>query len=527
MRPTFAFAAFALALAIPAQSPLTTTYSGGNGLPGPSAVYFDLTVNVPVSIHRIDVNAFGGAGQSAIELWTAPSTWVGNDQNPAAWTQRGSSAVVGAMPEGTPTVATLQAPAVLPAGSYGVAVVYNGTLGPCYTNGNGGNQTYTRTELSLHAGAAGGIFTGALYNPRVWNGSLHYTPAQPGLVATSTPHGTGCVAATATFYEHFPTAAAFDLANAGFSLQPGNGGYVVGPLQGSFVTPTGSATTLPLGDDGQTGVTLSAPFPYPGGSTTSLVVCSNGFVSVANGNGTGYQPDPAGLLAMPQPVYACWHDYNPTAPGSGQVLFEQVAGVALLTWNGVYGYSGTGPGTAPSTFQLQFVLGTGAVHFVFRTMDLVGGSAYGDSHLIGWSAGALDPGGSDLSAALPATFAVPGADRQPLTLSTPLRPIVGTTMQFAVDAIPAGSPFGAVLIGLLNPAADLTSIGMPGCHRYTDGVATVLFTAPGTSRLEPYAVPNLPGLTIHCQAVVFAPQAGLTPLGAISSNGCELRVGSQ
>ncbi len=511
-----------------AQSPLTTFYTGGNGLPGDTAVYFDAAVQVPISIQQIDVNAFGGVGASAIELWTAPTTWLGNDNNPAAWTLRGSSAVVTAAAEGTPTVAVLTAPLVLSAGSYGVAIVYRGTFGPCYTNGNGSNQTWSRTELTLQAGASGGIFTGAVNNPRVWNGSLHYTPALPGTIATNTSTGTGCVGAAATFYELFPTASTLDLSPGGFSLQAANGGYSVGPLQTSYVAPSASAQVLPLGDDAQTSVTLSSAFPFPGGTTTALVVCSNGFVSTANGNGTSYQPSSAGLLAMAQTVYACWHDYNPTFAGSGQVKFAEVAGTAYVTWDGVYSYLGTGAGTAPSTFQLQFELATGSVHFVFGAMDLVGGSAYGDSHLIGWSPGSgmLEPGNRDLSTTVPATFAVPGSDQRPLGCAVSARPVVGTTIQLVTDDIPPGSPFGAVLLGLSNPALDLTAVGMPGCFRYTDGLASMLFVAPGSSRALAFPVPNGAGLQIYLQSVVLVPQANLTPLGAISSNGVVLRLGN-
>ncbi|MCC7065629.1 MAG: hypothetical protein IT456_22680, partial [Planctomycetes bacterium] len=48
-------AILATALALPAQSPLTTLYAGGNGLGGNTAVYFDLTVNAPLTINQLDV----------------------------------------------------------------------------------------------------------------------------------------------------------------------------------------------------------------------------------------------------------------------------------------------------------------------------------------------------------------------------------------------------------------------------------------------------------------------------------------
>ena len=52
-------AILATALALPAQSPLTTLYAGGNGLGGNTAVYFDLTVNAPLTINQLVVSEDG------------------------------------------------------------------------------------------------------------------------------------------------------------------------------------------------------------------------------------------------------------------------------------------------------------------------------------------------------------------------------------------------------------------------------------------------------------------------------------
>jgi len=508
-----------------AQSPLTTIYTGGNGLGGGTAVYFDLNVAVSVQVTQLDVSALGGTGASSIEFWTCPTTWVGNDTNPSAWTMLGSSASVTAMPQNTPTVAAMTASFLLGAGSYGVAVVYRGTLGPSYTNGTGTNQTYTTAEMTLQAGASGGIFTGAVNNPRVWNGSIHYLPTGSGTVATKTNFGTGCVSRDPSFYEWFTTTPSIDLSNTAISMINNGAGYIVLPGVTTFVAPSGSATNLGLTDDSETTITLAGSFPYPGGSTTTLNVCSNGHISTAsNGAAFDYTPTPAELLGWLNTTWAVWRDMIPS--GTANVFFEEVGSISYVTWNGVVGYVGTATGVTPSTFQFQFDRATGNVHLVFLSLDTVSISTWagGEGWIVGFSpAGAsADPGSIDLSTALPLTqpYAVP------LALAAATRPLAATVINLDTSNIPAGTPFGAIMVGLSNPALDLTGIGMPGCTQYTDGLVTLLFVAPSATNTTPFAVPNLVGLTVLVQSVVYCPAAGLTPLGAIASNGVSLLIGN-
>ena len=527
LKQLLSLAAVCAAVALPAQSPLTTIYAGGNGLGGNTAVYFDLTVNLPVLVNQIDVNALGGTGASSIEFWTAPTTWVGNDANPAAWTLLGSSASVTASPAGTPTVAAMTAPFPLAAGSYGVAIVYRGTLGPAYTNGSGANQTYSVAEMTLQAGASGGIFTGAVNNPRVWNGSIHFTNGGSGTVATRSTFGTGCVAVADTcFYESFPGSAAFDLGNTSMSLLHTGSGYLA--LAGlTAFRPTTTATALTLTDDSETTVALSAPLKFGrAGSTSSLTVCSNGYVSVASGNGTGFTPTVATFLNAPRTGWWCWHDFNPAAAGSGQVKFEEAGGVAYITWDGVYDFGGTSAANA-NTFQLQLELATGTAHFVWQTMSGLGGG-----HLVGFSEGGVsaDPGTTDISAALPTTFNAATFAIQPIALVAAARPLIGTTINLDTSNIGASAPFGAIGLGLSNPAFDLTSLGMAGCTQYSDNLVTVLFLPFGAANVStPFNVPSQTfaiGVHFMCQSYVYDPAAGLTQLGAVASNGVDLGFGN-
>lgn len=519
----------ALASMALAQSPLTTTFVNNNGGAAGGTVFFDLTATTGVTVLSLDVNLTSVATTAgAITVYTCPTSYVGSTGNASAWTLVASGACTAAG-VGAPSSVALS-PFALAAGSYGVCFVAT-NLAFAYTNGTGSNQVYSTTELTLSAGAAGNAaWPAAPFTPRVVNCSLGYSNGTSGTVATKTEYGTGCVARAASFYEHFTSTPAIDLSNSALRMLYTGSGYVVLPSTASFIAPSATATNLQLGDDTSTNVTLSSSFSYPGGSTASLAVCSNGFVSAGTGNGTGYQPATGAFLNRPDAAWNVWHDFYPSA--TGNVWFEEVAGVACITWNGVVGYNGTAAGTTPSTFQFQFELATGHVDFVFQSLDTisVSGWAGAEGWIVGYSPGGAsrDAGSVDLSVVLPSTISLDGADTNPLTLSAAARPLVNTTLAMHTDNIPTSAPFGAILLGFvqLNPGISLSSMGMPGCEQYNEGAASILFLPLGSpTATVNLSIPAAVGLSIYAQSAVFAPGAALTPLGAITSQGVALRIG--
>lgn len=339
-------------------------------------------------------------------------------------------------------------------------------------------------------------------------------------------YGTGCVSLAGTsFYENF-TAGTFDLSNSAMTLVRTSSNYLAIPGTATFVVPSVNATRVAIGDDAEQVVALTAPMPVgSNGSTSTLAICSNGYVSVATGNGTAWTPVVATFLNMPQTVFGAWHDYNQTIAGSGQIVFEEISGIAYVTWNGVWDFLGTSAANA-NTFQLQFELATGNVHYVWQQM-----SNLGNGHLIGFSEGGVsaDPGNRDISATLPSTFTAATFAVNPLALRADLAPVHGTTIQLISSAVPSGAPFGAIMLGLVNPNLDLTGLGMAGCTQYTDGLASLLFLPLGSSTVStPFAVPAntaFTGVTILSQSLAYAPASGLTALGAIASNGVSLTLG--
>jgi hypothetical protein len=335
--------------------------------------------------------------------------------------------------------------------------------------------------------------------------------------ADVTTVGTGCGACPSSFYEFFGTAAGFDLANSSMALVYNSGSYHVTTSAAAYVAPTG--TNLNLTDDSETTVLLPFTLPYPGGSTPTLQICSNGFISPGIGNGTAFTPDVSSFLAGTQPRWAaCWHDLLPGA--ANNVYFDVSPAVVRVTWLNVPNYSGGGA----NTFQYQF-LPNGTIHVLWQAM-----SAVGNAYVVGYTpgGGAVDPGARDLSAALPAGFDQCGINRPALTLAAGSMPVLGTTVSLTTSNVPPGSPFGGTIVSFAAavPPTDLASIGMPGCQAYLIGGNTWLVSAPGASFALALGIPldnSYIGTSVVAQSCTLSPP--LTPLGAISSNGVRLLLG--
>jgi hypothetical protein len=342
-------------------------------------------------------------------------------------------------------------------------------------------------------------------------------------IATNTTLGQGCIRRVTSFYENFTTAAAFDLSNTGITMIPSNPGYLVVGSANAYVPPSAAATTLALANNAVAPVTLSAPFPHATGATTTLSVCSNGYVAVASGNTTSGTPAVATMLSAPQTAWWAWHDYNPAAVGGGLVRFEQIGPMAYVTWDGVLDSATPG---SPSTFQMQFDTASGAVHIVFLSM-----STNGNGYLVGYSPGgaSVDPGNTDLSAALAGAIAVAGGDVLPLTLAATSRPVIGTNWSLNVTNVPATGTIGVDVFGLADAGiTDLFFLGAPGCGARASLDLLNAWIVAGSSHPYSLALPNNPaivGIDLFTQAVVLQPGANALLGGAITSNGINGRIG--
>ena len=343
--------------------------------------------------------------------------------------------------------------------------------------------------------------------------------------ATATAYGTGCISAQESYFEVMP-AAAVDLAGSTTTMLRSANEYVItNGVAGAIVAPTGSAQVVANGDDVEQTVALASPMPVPGGTTSSITICSNGRIALAAaGNGARFAPDIGNFLNFAQTtVAAAWHDYNPALAGSGSILFEQAAGFAYVTWDNVYTY-----GTAvPDRFQYQFELATGNITVVY---DTFGGA--GPNYLIGYSRGgnSLRPEMSDISVALAAGMEIADADVAGLTLAANGLPLLGNPT-FAIDTsnVPNVAPVGVLLVGdTQTPPLDLAIIGMPGCRAYSNANLTAVtfsVTLPQGAGSVAFAIPTNPaliGATLVMQSAAFTLA---TPLNLVASNGLRVEFG--
>lgn len=365
---------------------------------------------------------------------------------------------------------------------------------------------------------------GLLIVPTTPTGYTFVALGAPSNCASVTTYGTGCVQQDDSLYELL-NSGTFDLASTTITMFRQPGGYtVLNAVAGTFVTPSAAAAVVANLDDTEQTVALTGAMPIAGGTTSSLTICSNGRIALgATGNGTSWTPDAPTFLGWANTtIAASWHDYNPTISGSGSILFEQVGSIAYVTWNNVYSF-GT---TSPDTFQYQFDVATGNVTIVYGTFSNVG-----NAHLVGYSVGGPSIGtGTDLSVALATPVTVYDNASQGLELTTNSSPSFGNAgFAFVTSDVPNLVPIGILFLGTtaINPGTDLTFLGMPGCHAYTNAnLTSASFPVTSGTGSVNLPIPNNPGLlnlSLSCQSVAFSLA---TPANLIASNGLQFTIGN-
>lgn len=331
-------------------------------------------------------------------------------------------------------------------------------------------------------------------------------------------YGAGCTLVARSFYESFG-GTAFDLGvaapavNSRMLLPNANGGYTV--TAGSTGWFTHTVTGLGLTDDSVGTLALPAPFNFPGGSTTALTICSNGFITLnGTSTNTAWSPSTSALLTGEPRLCPAWTDMLPDGITNVNNVFAEVdavANVAYVTWNAVPTYSVGGA----MTMQVALDLNTGIVEF--RYMDCL---APGSS-LCGFSAGvaAVDPGNRDLHT-LPFSTAYP--ESLPLTLAASAAPALGTTVTYTTGNVPASAIFGVQLIsfGAVVPGFDLGVVGAPGCLQSIDlNVASMLVisgTPNATLNVTMPSAASWTGAVVYHQSAMLVP--GINALGVVTSN---------
>jgi hypothetical protein len=157
---------------------LSTLNSGGNANSVGGIVFFNVN---NISGQTLNITALGmniSAGTN-VNIYVKSGTHVGFETNAGAWTLAGTANATtgpfsGPFPgNGTITTATVNGTLQLPPGLWGIGL-HTPTAAQNYTNGNGGNQTYTNGEITINLGSAANTLWGGVFTPRVWNGFVRY-----------------------------------------------------------------------------------------------------------------------------------------------------------------------------------------------------------------------------------------------------------------------------------------------------------------------------------------------------------------
>ncbi|MBK8977456.1 MAG: hypothetical protein IPM29_16210 [Planctomycetes bacterium] len=342
---------------------------------------------------------------------------------------------------------------------------------------------------------------------------LDFTP--PPNLGAVTPYGAGCNDISVSWYENLTTGS-FDLSNSSIRMVPNGTGYNVVPGSNAWFTPV--AANLGLTDDSLSPAQpLGFTFPFPGGSTTDIKICSNGFVWLdTTQTAATFSGDPALLLGQAPRFAPLWHDMDPSMGGTVTFDIDPSGQIAYATWDQVPLFTNL---ASLNTFQVA-LYASGDVEYRYQ-------GCTSDPGIFGWSPGgnANDPGSIDVSASLPfATF----ADVFPLVLAHLDRPRINRTLNLEVRNVPGDTTLIALNIGVfkVDPPLNLGVIRMPGCFQHASidvgvGLPAVVPTTPLS-----FGVPNLPvliGVHAYLQALGASPSGN--PTGILTTNGLDLLIG--
>ena len=318
------------------------------------------------------------------------------------------------------------------------------------------------------------------------------------------------------------------------------------PVAGAIQPPSGTATLLSVADDATVTSTLPFTLSFPGGTTTTISSCTNGFIHLGTSTNTDLSPTSLELRNSLARLAPFWHDLHAgrnttTHPGAG-LYFEYDATtnpldpVALVTWKdvGVFRAGSVVPngGQCVANFQVAIHQLTGVIEYRYGSL----GTAVGQGlAIVGFSNGgtvalpAADPGSRNLSAEVP--FATTGPDvatTLPLTLTATARPALGAAVTLTTTNIPltAVTTYTMLSIGATSPGTPIG--GAPGCllSIAVGGVFVSMPVGPPPTGTLPLTIPpvvSLVAMTFAAQSAPLAP--GVNALGVLSSNGLLLTIG--
>ncbi len=338
--------------------------------------------------------------------------------------------------------------------------------------------------------------------------------------ALSSEYGRGCPK-PCTFYEFF-AGSTFDLSGGSLLFSAvGNGAYSVSTCPTNCFDTNFTNNLLLTDDSLSVGNALGFTFPFCGGSTTTVDVCSNGFVWLVSGSSGSFDwtPTVAELLALPARLCPLWMDLNPTAGGA--VYFDALPGKALVTWNQVPAFGVAG---SRNTIQVQ-IYPNG--NLIVAWPQAVNNATTGGNAISGFSQGngISDPSATDISMV---PFSTGSGIPMRLAAQPGSRPVIGTTLMLEASQVRPGTLGGSLHIGTSNPNLDLTPIGLSGCTWLSTLDITLPLTVASPITTVSLPIPNLSsfiGRSLTTQVLMLDPSLG-GALPLYLSNGLLLTFGN-
>lgn len=559
------------------------TYSQAGG-----ANFFDLSVTAAtgITLQALEIPTQEPVGTTGtIELWvqTLGTTHVGVEtltnapvpsNDPSGWQllTLGQYASGGfAVPSTTCQSAfTVNVPdTFLAAGDYGFAIVYNGVAHEFWgvTQYPAPQGTFFDGNIEVSNGTTAPAAWGGTLGAFVFNG-VNYAGTMPGFgitysvgpvahaCAETEVIGQGSDGNVASWFDLIEDANNVSAALQGRGLEFVNTttGYIIGEATNPVFRPTsGNETVMPAVDNGEFQFNLpNLPVPYPtaGGlaTTTDIWVHSNGYVSLTGPNSPLFFVPIDPQAAMDQDeltIFGMYHDFDPTEPGSGQILIEedltaQPNPTLYITWENVESFP-TGVAN-PSTFQIQIDLAVGNIVVVYETIDAVGGSTFagGDDTLIGWSPAGVSPVVTEGDFTTLGTIGGPNnflgqlPEVRPLTLQIVGDPLLGQSFTLETTNVPSVPSIGTTIIdAAVTAPIPLDPLGAaPGTNVYVPVTTSLLFPIDNSNTtlvIPTITDPALVGFEIYGQSFWFdLPQllGGNVFGGLIGSNAVRARIGT-
>ncbi|HEX5051281.1 MAG TPA: hypothetical protein VFZ65_05880 [Planctomycetota bacterium] len=382
-------------------------------------------------------------------------------------------------------------------------------------------------------------------------------------------YGAACGGEPSAFYQSFVNGQDFDL--GGLRMLPNDVGTpVTYSVQNSIAGVDASkVNAMPdsTADDALVTHNLGFTFRYPGGSTTTIRACTNGFVWLdGTSTSTDFSPSVAEFLGAavdaPARLAPFWYDFNCgrntlTHPNSGLHVMTDTSGgpgnaACYVTWLDVGVFNSVAAG-GTAVHRMQCVLHeNGTVEYRYGAMPVFCAStatALGSSAgIVGFTRGRIgsiasaDPQSRDLSVELPFTTFIEGGTSNigQTVVSTPFaggeqyggRAFAGQSLTWNVDHVPAGTLVGVQLLDIAasRPGFALPTITAPGCMLSTTTSAVLwdvhVFPSAHVAGGVPLVIPaGIDGFELYAQYVVLGGLFGAPDLITSSSNAVKQIVG--